>query len=106
MKKNVTINVAQQFAPLPFGRYRTDGQYSATRFREEYLVPSLNDYDEVDIILDGLSEAVSSSFLNEAFASLVTKEGFAAETVLTKLHFISERSDLKDEIINYIENTL
>lgn len=98
------IDVARDFSPHPFGRYTTDGKYSAERFRKEMLLPAIAKYDEVDVIFDGVSDAVGSSFYNESFAGLITKEKLTKNEVKLKIHIISGREDLKEEILSYIEN--
>lgn len=99
-----TINIAKDFSPLPFGRYETDGKYNATTFRKDFLVPAMNEYDEVRIVLDGLSESVGSSFYSESFVGLIAKENFSKEEVLKKLKLVSQRPDIKEEIIYYINS--
>ena len=64
------INVAKEFSPFPFGRYRADGDRSGEVFREEQLVPAIRNHDHVTVDLSG-SNYYGSSFLEEAFGGLV-----------------------------------
>ena len=39
----VTISIANNFSAYPAGRYPADGEYNATAFRKEWLLPALTD---------------------------------------------------------------
>ena len=39
MNKN-TISIAEDFSAYPAGRYPADGEYNATTFRKEVLIPA------------------------------------------------------------------
>lgn len=97
-----TINVAKDFSTEPYGRYPTDGEDSGARFRDEWLLPSLQKFDVVRVELDG-TEGYMSSFLDEAFGGLVRLQHFSKEKLLAKLTFISEEDpSLVSEIAGYI----
>jgi len=70
------INIADEFAVYPGGRYRKDGPFSGEEFRDDLLVPVLKGlgkgYDRVIVILDGV-KGFAGSFLDEAFAGLIRK---------------------------------
>jgi len=73
-----TINIAQQFSSSPAGRFHEDGPFNGALFRENFLVPALNDLkdgDDLIVILDGVS-GFGSSFLEEAFGGLVRDHRF------------------------------
>lgn len=38
----ISINVGKEFYPRPAGRFYEDGSHSGQRFREEYLLRSIN----------------------------------------------------------------
>jgi hypothetical protein len=84
----VTIRIADQFSDVPAGRYRTDGQFSGERFRDEFLVPALAKEDEVTVEIDGVA-GYGSSFLEEAFGGLVRLRHFSAEQLKRKLKIVS-----------------
>ena len=63
------IDVANEFSRKPFGRLRSDGDFSAEVFREDWLLPALQEYDKVIVDLSG-SNLYGSSFLEEAFGGL------------------------------------
>ena len=66
----ITIDLAKEFSPKPFGRYKTDGSYSGEAFREEFLKPPLRERKKVVVDLSG-SNLYGSSFLEEAFGGLL-----------------------------------
>jgi hypothetical protein len=99
-----TINLAKDFHRAPAGRFLDDGDYSGQRFREEYLVPALQDQnvDQVEIILDDL-EGIGSSFWEEAFGGLIRESKIGYDTILKKLSFQCQDDDtLKPLILGYI----
>ena len=95
------INLGRDFSPYPFGRYRTDGRYSAERFRTEYLVPALKK-DTVTVVLDDVPSEIGSSFLEEAFGGLVRTERWNLQQLMNRLVIESRRQDYTIEIMNYI----
>lgn len=103
MSKQKTISVAKDFTRYPFGRYPEHGDKCGQLFRENHLVPALNENDQVIVILDG-TEGYGSSFLDEAFAGLVRASGFTKEVVKRKIDFTSKDDpSLIDEILGYID---
>lgn len=68
-----TINIARDFCRTPGGRTREDGKWSGEAFREDVLVPALNEippFDKIVIELDGVL-GYPVSFLEEAFGGAV-----------------------------------
>ncbi len=84
--KNVTktINIAKDFSQYPIGRDDKDGPDSGERFRRDFLVPALKEYEKVSVFLDG-PKGYGSSFLEEAFGGLVRKEGFKRQDLQSRL---------------------
>jgi len=104
MKKNITIDIAQEFSDCPGARYYEDGEFSGQEFREKILIPAFLKADKITIILDG-TEGYATSFLEESFGGLA--RAYGADIVLSKLNFISEEEpDLIDEIKGYIKEAL
>lgn len=104
MMSSITINIASDFTPYPAGRFRSDGEYSGERFREEVLRPAFEnvDYDTITVDLDGAA-GFGSSFLDEAFGGLVRSCGFAVSDVLRRLVVKSNRPNYLARIKNSIE---
>lgn len=69
MRKKVII-VKDSFSEHPFGRYPEDGDNNGQRFREEFIIPNLNDEQVLVIDLTGTLGA-TSSFIEESFGGLI-----------------------------------
>ena len=68
---SIKISVLNDFGEFPAGRFHpADGEYTGERFRNELLVPNLQKYKKVIVVLDN-DEGYGSSFLDEAFGGLV-----------------------------------
>lgn len=98
------INVAKQFARSPAGRVPTDGPNSGTRFREQFLLPALRAHDKVIVELDG-TRGYGSSFLDEAFGSIVRSGIFTAQELLNKIELRSTDPSLPLEIRSYFSSS-
>lgn len=83
-----SINIARDYTPYPGGRYPEDGKGNGTTFRENFLLPIIREGRTADVVLDGAA-GYPSSFLDEAFAGLVRKEGFTPQQVLSAFHFVA-----------------
>ncbi|MDA8002309.1 MAG: STAS-like domain-containing protein [Alphaproteobacteria bacterium] len=70
MNDAYVLNVADEFSPRPFGRYRSDGERSAEEFREKHLIPAMSQHEHVTVDLSG-TNYYGSSFLEETFGGLV-----------------------------------
>ena len=99
-----TINIAKDFSEYPSGRHLADGPYSGEKFRKEHLVPALNEYDEIIIILDNVM-GYPSSFTEEAFGGLVREEKFDADELAARLKVKASPvySAYRDDIFDFIE---
>lgn len=71
------------FSEVPAGRFRTDGPFSGQRFREEVLLPILQQPGQVEVRIDGTA-GYGSSFLEEAFGGLV-RSGFTPAQLRQRL---------------------
>ncbi len=94
------INIARDFAKTPAGRVPTDGPNSGTRFRDELLVPALLAGGRVIIELDG-TRGYGSSFLDEAFGTVVRSGTFSTEEMLDRIELHSQDPSLPLEIRSY-----
>lgn len=76
------LNVSAEFSPYLGGRYRSHGPWSGEQFREDYLVPRLDQAigtgEQLIVQLDGVA-GVPSSFLEEAFGGLVRTGRFTPQ---------------------------
>lgn len=99
-----TIELAKEFGEYPAGRYRSDGNYSGERFRDDFLAPRLVAGEPVAVILDGIM-GLGSSFLEEAFGGLVRVHHIKPAQLKKQLSIVSEEEpDLIEEIWEYIED--
>ena len=89
------INIAEEFSPVPIGRYRDDGEKSGEAFREDILYPriqvALEKQEILEIDLTGMY-GLASSFLEEAFGGLVREKGLNSDDILRTIKFLSEES--------------
>lgn len=69
MVEKIVYNVAKSFSRFPGGRRRANGDYSGEEFREDVVLPLLEQYRKVTFDLSG-SAGYSSGFLDEAFGEL------------------------------------
>ena len=88
------LSVATDFFPFPGGRFRKNGRGSGEEFRDQYLVPGLQEAKRLggvlSVSLDGVM-GYPSSFLEEAFGGLVRERGFS-KSELNK-HLIIEANE-------------
>lgn len=98
------ITISKDFSEYPAGRFRKDGRYTGEVFREDHLIPKLEQYDTIEINLDG-AMGYGSSFLEEAFGGLVRIKKFSKEVLHRKLKFsYKEDPVVIDEIWHYIDS--
>lgn len=102
MGRQVTIDIARDFSDDPFGRYPKDGPHSGQRFRDECLVPALEEEPEL-LIIDGDKLVFSPSFLEEAFGGLV-RLGFDRERLLTSIQFKHQLESYALEVAEHIKS--
>ncbi len=95
------ISIANDFSPSPAGRYIEDGPFPGAVFRDNLLIPAIQQYDKVVINLDGTS-GYGSSFLEEAFGGLVRK-GLNLKALKEKLTIESTRKSYASRVWAYIE---
>jgi hypothetical protein len=85
-----TLDVARDFSPFPFGRYRKDGPKSGEAFREDLLWPILEKGDRVSVVLDNVRGGLGSSFLEEVFGGLIREHGLTVEFLKERIKIISD----------------
>ena len=80
--KTKTLKIAEDFSRTPFGRYRSDGGASAEAFRDDLLVPKIQEAmdngEKLVVSFDGLEE-LGPAFLNEVFAGMIHKKIYTSE---------------------------
>jgi hypothetical protein len=98
----IKLNVSD-YSKDPFGRYLSDGEGNGEEYRKKFLVPELKKGNSLIINLDGINDEYGSSFLVEAFANLIRKEGFEYNDIKNRVKFVSENKDWLEEIDYYLE---
>lgn len=108
----MTIDIAERFSRHPAGRVASDGPDNGERFRNEILVPALNEAMELDedvrviVDIDGC-RSFGSSFLEEAFGGLARVPSFPFLKALEILRIRSQKPHLqiyKDAIVAYLDD--
>lgn len=103
----MNLNLAKDFSPSPFGRYKSDGPHSGERFRE-ILKEKLNlcqaTDDKLHVYIDDVDIGIGSSFLDEGFAGLVFKGYFKVNELRKLLTIETEDDSYRQEIWTYIED--
>ena len=94
--KRKTINFVQDFTDTPGGRFRHEGPFSGEQFREEVLKPAVENFDEVELNLNG-AIGYPSSFIDEAFGGLVEIVGY--DVLASKLKIFLEDDDVTSAAI-------
>jgi hypothetical protein len=85
MKDRISIRVVDWHSAPKF-RYRDKYEYCGEAYREDVLIPMLSEYQNVHVDLTGYNR-YGPSFIDEAFANLIRKEGFSGEELLKRLTF-------------------
>lgn len=100
------INIHLDFSNTPGPRLRNEGKFSGEEFREEVLIPKLQECSEDESLLVDLdgAEGYATSFLEESFGGLV-RSGY--QDLIHKLSFKSEEEEyLIDEINDFIKEAI
>lgn len=105
----IVLKVAD-FSIYPIGRDDADSDVNGEKFRNEFLIPALNEAQKLSkkvyVSLDGVL-SFGSSFLEEAFGGLVRSKRFTKlfieSTLVIECHN-SVQKRYKDRILAYIRN--
>jgi len=98
----ITIKISKDFSPFPAGRCITDGNFSGEKFRNDILIPAIENNDVICIDFDG-GFGYASNFLEEVFGGLI-RSGYTKAKLLKQLQFISKDDPLLiSEVLSYLE---
>ena len=101
----IAISIAKDFSIHPGGRFKNEGPYSGEEFRELYILPILNQYDNIIINLNG-TRGYALSFFDEVFGFLIRENILNKKNFFKKITLISSNlkyiNDIK-KIIDYAE---
>lgn len=96
------IDVASVFSDMPYGRSAVDNKkFNGERFRKEFLLKELSEYDVVVVDLTGTMGS-GSSFLDEVFGGLIKYEGFTQDEVRRRVKYKSNYKSIINNIERYI----
>ena len=99
------VSVARDFSKTPGPRKIKDGPFSGEKFFHAVLLPALKAHELIEVDLDG-TEGYGSSFINEAFRSIVVVAGLAATEALRRVAIKSDEDEIyKEDAIDSIVNT-
>lgn len=96
----------KEFSKFPGPRFVRLGPNSGEKFRDEVLIPAIQESGEISVNLDG-TFGYGSSFLEESFGGLV-RAGISESAVLfIRNHLVSdEDSTYITEVQEYIDDAL
>ncbi len=89
------INVKSDFSTDPYGRDPRDGPDNGQRFREDFIMPALNDFEYV--IVDFEDVLCGPSFIEETFGGIIRRGYMNKKELLAKVTF-------KHELKSYLED--
>ena len=102
MTTETSIVIARDFTRTPGPRLISDGPFSGEKFFKKVLKPAFQKYSKIEVVLDG-TEGFGSSFLDEAFRSLVVELELPPSVVLARLNIVSDEDEFyKEEAIDSI----
>ncbi|WP_417507706.1 STAS-like domain-containing protein [Marinomonas gallaica] len=97
----------KDFTKFPGARYKSLGPYSGEEFRDEKLIPAINQQGKKLVInLDGVF-GYGSSFLEEIFGGCIRK-GVEPEVMIAIVNNIisNDDEDLIEEIREYVNDAI
>ncbi len=103
-KEQIYMDVAEEYGRYLGGRFKgQDGEFTGGEFRDDYLIPKLNELksDQV-LVLDfkGCVPSVGTSFLDEAFIQITKKVDH--ELSFLENHIVFKNADyMRDKIKLY-----
>ena len=103
---DIKLNIARDFSRCPGARYKNEGDFSGEEFRENFLLPKLNNaitaHCKLIVDLDG-SAGYSTSFLEEAFGGLIRHNNISYDVINDTIIIKSEEDpSYKDDIMFYL----
>lgn len=91
---STTISVAKNYSPYPAGRYRSDGPFNGTVFRDKHLLPLLAKAEQVLVDIDGVA-LLPSSFWEEVWGGMVRKGRMDQNEVFRRFKVVTTDPELK-----------
>lgn len=98
---SMDIYVAEEFSNVLTTVKRSNGEFSAEEFRDSILIPTLQKYEEVILVLTNVKD-MSRAFIHEVFSKLHRK-GYTEDDLDTKLQIISPNDKWTTQIYDSLE---
>ncbi|MBR9873580.1 MAG: DUF4325 domain-containing protein [Vibrionaceae bacterium] len=92
----------KDYCKFMYGRFRSDGDYSAEAFRDDVLLPELEKHGTVTVDIS-MDYGLASSCIEEAFGGLVREKGWSADDVLQRVNIVSDDAVSLNSAITYIK---
>lgn len=92
--------VSKDFSELPFGRYPKHGPNNGQRFRDDFLIPALQQHQSILVDLTG-TRGLAPSFLEEAFGGLVRK-GYTESELRLRMEITNSDTSYVDDSWSYV----
>lgn len=100
MKTETTLDVSK-YTDMPIGRNNLDGPKNGADYRDNHVIPALNEYSNVKIDFSK-TLGTTPSFLEEVFGGLVRKGFIDASSLLSRIQIIYKYESVKNNIKKYI----
>lgn len=97
-----SINIAEDFSDMPYGRYEKDGPDNGARFRDEYLFQLFEGEGDVHVYMDG-ALGYGSSFLEEAFGGLFRTKGISKAEIKQRLKLHCSQEYIIESVWVYVD---
>lgn len=101
MKPEITLHVAD-YTDMPLGRNEFDGPINGADYRDNILIPALDDYEFVTIDFSNVL-GTAPSFLEEVFGGIIRKKYITATDLKRRLAIVYRLESVKKNINKYID---
>jgi hypothetical protein len=89
------------YTDMPIGRNELDGPKNGADFRDNYLIPALEEYTIVNVDFNG-TLGTTPSFLEEVFGGIIRKRYLNAADLAVRVPIIYKFESVKNNVKKYI----
>ncbi|WJD61540.1 STAS-like domain-containing protein [Pseudomonas kurunegalensis] len=100
MKPEITLDVSK-YTDTPIGRDALDGPKNGSDYRDNYVIPALDDYQRVKLDFTK-TMGTTPSFLEEIFGGIIRKRVLGPQELKARVEVIYKYESVKRNILNYI----
>ncbi len=101
MRTEVTLAVSE-YTDMPIGRDEKDGPKNGADYRDNYVIPALDQYSLVKIDFNNTLGA-APSFLEELFGGLVRDGKITPENFHSRIQVVYSYQSVKNNITRYVK---